>query len=307
MTKRLTVALVCAAASFASVGAAAAQARVLSYATATDLAKLLAQKQVRGRDVVTFHLLKGKRVSATRIVFPYDDRTADNVYCTARVIVSSTTRGRTTRIRARFAGQRCAGIPSDVLKFEAITRRAQRDLRANTAATLDALDSVKRSTKRCRSLKVPRSKVRDGKALFDIALVEALERPNDAALGDFASRLQAVRAKTAKLAAGADGWSDYLAAVRSLPTVDDPCGALKDWKRAGFSAASAPIDFAAYRSLGRRAEADQRSIVRAARLMAQRGAFPNAAVGFTTDGMLQQLAVRAGITGGRKAVARALM
>jgi hypothetical protein len=37
--------------------------------------------------------------------------------------------------------------------------------------------------------------------------------------------------------------------------------------------------------------------------MAARGAFPNAALGFTTDGMLQRLMVRAGITGGRKLMA----
>src|SRR3954469_22427175 len=189
MTKRLTVALVCAAASLASVGVATADARVLSGRTAKALAKRLAEKQVRGRDVISFHLLKPKRVSATRFVFLYDDRTEANVFCTARVIVSSVTRGRTTSISARFAGQRCAGIPRAVLKFEAITRRAQRDLRARTAATLDALAVVKRSSKRCRALKVPRSKARDAKALFDIALVEALERPNDAALTGFVQRL----------------------------------------------------------------------------------------------------------------------
>jgi hypothetical protein len=307
MTKRLTVALLCAAATFVSVGAATADAQVLTYRTAKELAKQLAEKQVRGRDVVSFHLLKPKRVNASRFVFLYDDRSADNVFCTARLIVSSTTRGRTTTVRARFAGQRCAAIPAAVLKFEAVTRRAQRDLRANTADTLDALAVVKRSTKRCRSLKVPRSRVRDAKALFDVALVEALERPNDAALGGFVDRLLSARVQNARLAAGAGAWEDYLAIVRSLPTVDDPCGALKAWKRSGFSASSAPIDFAGYRALARRADADQRVIVRAARLMAARGAFPNAAVGFTTDGMLEQLAVRAGITGGRKVVARALM
>jgi hypothetical protein len=307
MTKRLTVALLCAIASFAAAGAATAQARPLSDRTARELAKQLAAKQVRGRDVISYHLAKPKRVSATQVVFPYDDRTSGDVFCTARLIVSSVTRGRTTTVSARFAGQRCAGIPTGVRKFEALTRGAQRDLRANTAATLDALAAVKSSSKRCRSLQVPRSKVGDGRALFDVALVEALERPNDAALGTFVDGLQNAHVANATLAAGADGWSDYLTVVRSLPTVGDPCGALKAWKRAGFTASSAPIDFAAYRSLARRADADQRAILRAARLMAARGAFPNAAVGFTTDGMLQQLAVRAGITGGQKVVARALM
>jgi hypothetical protein len=307
MTKRLTVALLCAATSFAAVGAATAEARALSYKTAKALARQLAERQVRGRDVISYHLAKPMRVSATQFVFLYDDRTSGDVFCTARLIVSSVTRGRTTTVSARFAGQRCAGIPSAVRTFEALTRRAQRDLRVNTAATLDALAVVKRATKRCSSLQVPRSKVRDGTALFDVALVEALERPNDAALGNFVDGLTGAHVGNATLAAGADGWSDYLTVVRSLPTVDDPCGALRAWKRAGFTAASAPIDFAAYRSLARRADADQSAILRAARLMAARGAFPNAAVGFTTDGMLQQLAVRAGITGGRKVVARALM
>jgi hypothetical protein len=307
MTKRLTAALLCAAATVASVGAATAQARVLSYPTARALAKELAQKQVRGRDVVSFHLLAPRRVNANRIVFLYDDRTKGNVFCTARLIVSSVTRGRTTNISARFAGQRCAGIPAGVLKFEALTRRAQRDVRANTADTLDALAVVKRSAKRCRAVKVPRSRARDAKALFDIALLEALERPNDAALGNFASGLVNAKVSNARLAAGANAWLDFLDAARTLPTVDDPCGLLKGWKGNGFAAGSAPIDFAAYRALSRRAAADERTILRAARVMAARGAFPSAAVGFTTQGMLEQLAVRAGITGGQKVAARRLM
>src|SRR3954454_4343797 len=128
MTKRLMVALLCAAATFASVGAAAAEARVLSFNTAKALAKQLAEKQVHGPDVISFHPLQQKRVTATRFVFLDDDRTKDNVFCTARVIVSAVTRGRTTSISARFAGQRRAGIPRAVLKFEALTRRAQRNL-----------------------------------------------------------------------------------------------------------------------------------------------------------------------------------
>jgi hypothetical protein len=289
MTKRLTVALLCAAASFASLGAGTAQASTLSVRTAKALAKQLAEKQVRGRDVITFHLGKPRRLSPTRFVFRYDDRTRDKVFCTARVIVSAVTRGRTTNISARFAGQRCAGIPSGVLKFEAYTRRAQRDLRANTSATLDALAVVKRETRRCRALKVPRSKVRNAKALFDIALVEALERPNDRALEDFVTRLANAHVANARLAAGAGAWADYLAVLRALPAVDRPCGALRAWKRAGFTAASAPIDFAAYHSLDRRATRDRKTIARAAAVMFARGAFVNAVIGFTPDGLLLQL------------------
>jgi hypothetical protein len=299
MTKRLTAALLCVAASFAAGGVANAQAKGLSYRTAKNLAKRLADKQVRGRGVISFHLRKARRVSSTRLVFPYDDRTIDNVYCTARLIVSEATKGRTTTIRARFTGQRCEGIPAEVLEFEAITRRAQRDLRTNTAATVDALDAVDRSTRRCRSVEVPRSVRRNAQALFDIALVEALERPNDAAVGNFAASLLAAGVSNATLAAGAAGWADYVDALRELPQVDDPCAMLRQWARSGYTAASAPVDFAAFRALDRRAQVDRRAIDRAAALMASAGAFPNAAIGFTPDGLLLQLAVKAGITGGQ--------
>ena len=100
--------------------------------------------------MISFHLLQPDRVSSTRIAFQYDDRTADNVFCTALLIVSQRTSGKITTIRARFAGQRCNGIPSEMLKYEAITRATQRAMRRNTAATLDALDAVSGSAQRCR-------------------------------------------------------------------------------------------------------------------------------------------------------------
>ena len=307
MTKRLTVALLCAVATVALGGAATAEAKRLPYRTAKELATRLAANQVRGRNVVSFHLQSPTRVSATRLVFPYDDRTADNVFCTASLVVTSSTHGRRTTISARFAGQHCAGIPAEVLKFEMLTRRAQRDVRANTAATIDSLDALGRSSSRCRNLAVPRSKARDAQSLFDIALVEALERPSDAALGNFANALVDAQVSDPTLAAGATAWADWLAAVRALPTVDDPCGALKAWKGAGFSAAAAPIDFAAYRALDRRAGADRNTIERAAALMATKGAFPNAAIGFTPDGLLLQLGARAGISGAQKARAKVVL
>jgi hypothetical protein len=295
------VALLCAVATFALGGVATAQAKGLSYADAKVLAKRLAERQVRGRNVVSFHLQRATRQGPLRLVFPYDDRTADHVFCTARVIVSQTTSGRFTNIKARFAGVRCAGIPSEVLRFEALTRQAQRDLRTNTAATVDALDAVKRSSNRCKNLTVPRSRGDEAQALFDIALVRALEGPNDAAVGNFVASLLDANAGDSTLAAGASGWADYLATVRALPEVPDWCAALKSWKRAGFAAGAAPIDFAAYRALDRRAARDIRAIERAASLMLSRGAFPNASVGFTPDGLLLQLGAKAGITGGLKA------
>jgi hypothetical protein len=298
MTKRLMVALLCAVGLFALGGVATAEAKTLSYGQAKVLAKRLAQKQVRGRNVVSFHLQQPTRVGATKVVFQYDDRTKDDVFCRALVVVNSTTRGRFTTIKARFTKVQCNGIPSEVLRFEALTRRAQRDLRTNTAATVDALDAVRRSTRACRNVSVPKSKADDAQALFDIALVEALEGPNDAAVGSFVASLVDADVSNPTLAAGASAWADYLATIRELPPVDDPCALLKEWRNSGYTSGSAPIDFAAYRALDRRAGSDSRTIEKAASLMARRGAFPNAVIGFTTDGLLLQVGAKLGITGG---------
>jgi hypothetical protein len=301
------VAMLCAVTALALGGVATAQAKRLKYEDAKVLAKRLAQKQVRGRNVVSFHLQRASRVSDETLVFPYDDRTKDDVFCTARVVVRSTTSGRITTIKARFTRVRCNGIPSEVLRFEALTRRAQRDLRANTAATVDAVEEVERSSRSCRNVKVPKSRADEAKALFDIALVEALERPNDAAIGSFVASLDEANVSDRTLAAGAEAWADYLATLRSLPDVSAPCAALKSWRNAGFTAGSAPIDFAAYRALDRRAARDSRTIEKAASLMLRRGVFPNAAIGFTTDGLLLQAGAKAGITGGSEKAAKAVL
>jgi hypothetical protein len=291
--------LVCALAVFAVGGVATAQAKRLSFGTAKNLATLLAQKQVRGRNIVSFHLQRLRRASPTRIVFAYDDRSADHVFCTALVIVSSRTGARRTTISARFAGQHCAGIPSEVLKFESLTRRAQRGVRSHTLQTAVAVDAVRRAGTSCRNVKVPRSRVLDAQALFDIALVEALERPSDAELGNFTSSLVALDASDPTLAASASAWADYVATVRSLPTVAHPCGALKAWKNAGFRGNAAPIDFAAYHSLDRRAGQDRQAILRGARLMLAKGAFPNAVIGFTPDGLLLQASTSTAVVRGK--------
>ncbi len=58
MTKRLMGALLCALAIFAVGGVASAQAQGLPYKDAKVLAKRLANKQLKGRHVVSFHLQK---------------------------------------------------------------------------------------------------------------------------------------------------------------------------------------------------------------------------------------------------------
>src|SRR3954469_1772124 len=134
---------------------AASAATPLKAKDARTLAHKLAVKQVRGRDVVSFHIFGAKRANAGTIAFSYDDRSSDNVYCTAAIVVTKRAKGNRTVYTARFRGQKCKGIPSEVLGVETATRDTVRALRGTTVATADSLKSLESSVKRCRNLAVP--------------------------------------------------------------------------------------------------------------------------------------------------------
>jgi hypothetical protein len=299
MTKRgvpaVAVALI---AALGFSGAAQAKQPPLSAALAKKLARKLAAKQVQGRDVVSFHLLSQRRVGRNSFAFAYDDRTASNVFCTAEIFVTKVDRSNGYTVRARFRGQRCNSIPSDVLAVENVTRNAARALRSTAAATADSLDALGRSINRCRNLDVPRARRAAVNAIVDVALVEALEGPNDAALGDFVTALGEIPTSNALLVSGIAGWQDYLAAIRSLPQFPDPCATLQSWSQAGWDESQSPIDMAAYVAINRRANIDQRAIARTARYLARVGVFPRTVVQFTPEGLLLRLVPQLPATGG---------
>jgi hypothetical protein len=286
MTKRLTAVLVCLAAAPALAGVAHASA--VSYSNALKLAKQLARLQTRDRNVISFHVLKGKRAPSGAIVFPYDDRTADNVYCTAQIVVTEKAKagGGFTRF-AQFRNQRCKGIPAAALAFESITRSAQRALRASALATADAIDNFRASIRPCARLHVPRGRLTDANELLAIGLTEAIETPNDTPLGDFVAALQRVNTTNhAVLGNGATAWLDYLSVVRALPNVPDACGSLQRWAQNGWTASTAPIDFSAAIALDGRAAIDAKAIGRAAAELARDGVFRSTAAAFTPKGLL---------------------
>jgi hypothetical protein len=300
MTKRgrpaVAIALI---AALGFTGSAAAQSKSLSVTAAGKLARKLAAKQIRGRDVVSFHIYAPARSGRNRVAFHYDDRTTANVFCTARILVTRRVGSTRTVIRARFRNARCKGIPADVLAVEAVTRNAVRAMRGTTVATADSLDALERSVKRCRKLDVPRARRSAVAAILDIALVQALEGPNDAALGDFVTALGDVDTTNATLTAGIAAWADYVAAIRSLPAIPDPCATLQKWAQAGWAADQSPIDLNAYKAIDTRTSADDRAITRAARLLARAGVFPRTVVQFTPQGLLLRLAPQLPITGGK--------
>jgi hypothetical protein len=305
MTKRgvpaIAVALI---AALGFCGAASAQTSTLKISAAKKLARSLAAKQVRGRDVVSFHILKPRRSGADKVSFAYDDRTANNVYCTAAIVVTRKVSTGKTTTSARFRGQKCNGIPSDVLAVEAATRNAVRAMRSTTTETHQSLDALETSLHSCIKLKVPRSRHAAAAAIVDIATVEALVAPNDAALNDFVNALGAVQTSRSVLLSGISAWSDELAAIHSLPSISDPCATLKTWASNNWAADQSPIDLAAYKAVDGRTAADERAIARAARLLAKSGVFPRTVVAFTPRGLLLRLAPKVGTTGGKSKLAR---
>jgi hypothetical protein len=285
-------------------GAATAQAKPLKVKDARKLAHKLAEKQISGRDVVSFHILGAKRTGPNTVTFAYDDRTNVNLYCTAAIVVTRKVGAKRTQLAARFRGQKCKNIPVDVLAAETATRNAVRGLKGSTVATADSLKSLEASVKRCRNLDVPRSRRAAASAILDIALVEALEGPNDAPLGNFIAELGGIDTTNATLAGGISGWTDWLAAVRSLQSIPDPCATLQSWAQAGWAADQSPIDMTAYRALDQRVSADSRAIERAAKYLAVNGVFPRTVVQFTPEGLLLRLAPKLpGETGGAGKIA----
>jgi hypothetical protein len=214
------------------------------------------------------------------------------VFCTAVLVVRQreTSADGDVRISARFRGQECAKVPDDALAVEAATRSAVRALRASEDETLASLRRVTRSLRRCEDLDYPRNRRAHVNAIIDIAVVEALVTPNDAALGDFVTALDGIDTANSILRRGIGAWADWLAVVRSLPAITDPCATLQRWAEADWAASEAPIDLEAYRSLDERSEADDLAIGRAARHLAEVGVFRRLAVAFTPDGLLLRIA-----------------
>lgn len=297
MTKRLTAVALCLAVALAFAGGTA-EAKGPTLRDAQKLARALAQKQVRDRKIVSFHILKGTRTKRGAVVFPYDDRSATNVFCVASIVVSQrTVRGRVLA-SAQFRGSRCKNIPTEALAYEAAVRGAQRSLRATEPASRSAVGAISAALVPCKKLKVPKARAAAARLLVQVAVTEAIAKPNDATLATFVSLLASIQTGDPVLAAGAAGWTDYLAVLRALPAIQDPCAPLKAWAAHKWALSAAPAGLSTFSAANSRAAGDQIAIGRAAKVLASDGVVPAAVVGFTPQGLLFALVPKVGITGG---------
>ncbi|MFL5886057.1 MAG: hypothetical protein ACJ77M_13390 [Thermoleophilaceae bacterium] len=267
---------------------APASANTLSLSTAKQLAKRLAAKQVRTRQIVSLHIVRPHRVSAREIKFLYDDRSAQNVFCTSAIIVKlATPTSKTAKASFDNKATVCRGMSADALAYEAATRTALRDVGAQAAAIRTSLADLKRSSAPCKRLRVPSNRRRQVALFTASANTTAEFGPAMSQLQSFSNAIGSVSTTDSVLVAGAAGWADLLEVYRSLPTFQPSlCGAVKRWAAAHWAAGSAPADFTALKALDTRALRDEKAISRASAHLADVGVFPRTAVGFTPPGMV---------------------
>jgi hypothetical protein len=228
-----------------------------------------------------------RRTNAYTIKFDYDERTRFDAYCTAVLRVRKTQTGNTIETTARLLRHRCKQVPTDVQAIENTTRKANRRISRNERDTLRSFRNTMGPLDGCRALRsVPRNRRRAVAAVIDSALIGALRRPNNDALGDFVAALTRVDTDRRLLRDGVAGWVDFLDVMRSVQVFRDPCGTLTAWRNEDWAASESPIDMDAYRALEDRSTADAKAITRAANKMLRAGAFRRLAAGFTPDGLL---------------------
>jgi hypothetical protein len=289
MTKRGTIAVALTLIAILALSAPAAMAQLapLRAKQAKRLANDLGRKQKRENDVIVYHLANMRRTDAYTFKFDYDERTIHKTYCTATLRVRKRQRGNTIETTATLLRHKCKLVPVDVQEIEKATRKANRRIARNEKATLRSLRRTVGPLDGCRATRnVPRNRRRPVAAIIDSAFVGALRRPNDDALGAFVAALERVEPRNRTLAAGVEGWTDFLDVMRSLQGFRDPCGTIQAWKNADWAGAESPIDMTAYRTLSRRSTTDLKAITRAARHMERKGAFDKLVIGFTPDGLL---------------------
>jgi hypothetical protein len=283
MAKRgISIAFALALAFVLAFGGTAMGQGELTRKQAKAIAKKLGHKQVKTQGVVAYHLGKPRRISATAIAFPYDARTKSNTFCRATLRV----RRSGSQITASIGKQRCIAMPSDALAAEAATRKTLRSMLKTAKATRRSVRRLGLSLGNCRNLDVPKSRTAGATAVIDIATVNAVELPNDGPLGRFVGRLGNIDTNRRVLGTGIAAWTDYVAVLRSLPVISDPCKTLRRWAKADWAANARPVDVAAWHQLDRRSAADERAIVKAAAYLARVGVFPAAVVAFTPQGLL---------------------
>jgi hypothetical protein len=259
--------------------AAPAQA-ALTEKRARSLAVKLARQVANDRDALFWDLSPAAKVRSTRVVFFYSERTPDQFFCTAKLVVTESGRTR----RAALSSQRCRAVPEQVLEIERATRSTIRAVRARSTEVRRSFAAFERDSEECTDLEPP-SAVADEIALLLAAGLElALHEPVLAELEAHASRLEAIGVSDRELAAGVVSWARWARVLRTFPPVArDACEEVRRWASEDYDPEATPLDFV---DLNRAVEIYERQVRRMRRAsvrLAELGASPQVVDAFTPE------------------------
>lgn len=266
--------------------AGTANAQTLSERTATQQATRLMKRQLQDRDrrLVEARITVGERASRSRWLFLYDDLNRQGVVCNAVIEVGL--RGRT--IRSRFLpGSRCQRPGDEGLAYRAAARFAGVAFVRRERSVLRSVTRYTESAEACETLDIPDARQDEALLLLTTGLTQATIRPVQSVLDDYATTLQSLAVADPALARGAAAWRDFVDTVRALPKLQPSyCAALAEWGANGYTDETAPVDFAALRTIAARIQADGAEVRRTGRHLRRLGIDPVTVEAFTLDNLI---------------------
>ena len=263
--------------------AATAQVKPLTEKTARPLATKLARQVAERRKVRSWSVSEALSVRRNRVVFIYSDRSRQEVFCTARLVVEQSS----TRRRAFIAAPDCNPIPSEALAMERATSALIRAVQGQAADVRRSIRAYERDLRRCEGLVVPRSRHEEVEALYEAGELHAAFDPLLTHLDAFVTRLEEIQPEDDALVKGVIWWRRLVTALDALPDVTArPCEAVLRWADTNYSDETAPVDFPSLVASMAAMERQERGIVRAADRLAELGISSRIVPGFLPEGVL---------------------
>jgi hypothetical protein len=264
-------------------GAATAQVKPLTEKTARPLATKLARQVAERRNVRSWSLSDALSVRRNRVVFQYSDRSREEVFCTARLVVEQSS----TRRRAFIAAPDCNPIPPEALEIERATSAVIRAVAGQRADVRRSVRAYEKDLDKCEGLVVPRSRHEEVELLYDAGAVHAAADPLLTHLDAFVTRLQEIQPEDPALVRGVVWWRRLVTTIDALPDVTArPCSAILAWADSNYSNETAPVDFPSLIASLNAMERQNRGILRAAVRLEELGISQRILPGFLPDGLV---------------------
>lgn len=264
-------------------GAAAAPYKPLTEKTALPIATKLAKQVATKRKVRSWQLSDALSVRPNRVVFMYSDRSRDEVFCTARLVVEQSS----SRRNAFLTAPRCRPIPPEALAMERATSALLRAVQGQATDVRSSIRGYEKDIEDCEGLVVPRSRHEEVDLLYEAGQLKAAFDPLLIHLDAFVTRLQEIQPEDPELLRGVVWWRRLVTALAALPEVTErPCDAILTWADTNYSNDTAPVDFPSLVASINGMERQERGILRAASRLSELGISQRIVPGFTPEGLL---------------------